>query len=553
MLPPILLLSLRERGALARRLSLSKGSDGGSTEEVTPAIILSKSAPPTPTTKSPVLGFLGGLIDYVSHSRMLMFWLMFAGLAMYFTVHYGLVLLSRFSAEQNVQVAHDGNEGQRQLNGTTDLPAAPLRKTVARLTKAIDCHWTFPRTSDGTTRLDQPGWNELPVGTEFTAGQRLNLSAGLAELTFDSGAKVILHAPVQFAVSETLGGDLQLGKLTAKVPHSAHGFTINTPGGRVVDLGTEFGVTVNSDRTLHVIVYVGDVEVNELPDAGGKTRRAIHVHAGEAIVLSPGHPVQSVDPKDEWFIRDISALDSQQKSEAAYLGLMKELKPAVWFRMEGNDSDRVIHDEMGAAPDGELYWDGPGNPFEKGRVGKGLWLRGPELQDYALVPDYPKADKGRLSVVAWVYADEHAYYAGIAKNWGDHGRGQFEFTLIGDDRTHEGDLGLYFAQANGQEMFFREGKEHPLPLHQWQHVAFTTDGSTMRLYREGREVASLKHNGLHYPVKQKSLGIGVKIGNDDKTPSQPPSYWSGKIDELAIFNDTLSPEDIRRLANAPPQ
>ncbi len=108
-------------------------------------------------------------------------------------------------------------------------------------------------------------------------------------------------------------------------------------------------------------------------------------------------------------------------------------------------------------------------------------------------------------------------------------------------------------QANGEEVILAEGTEHPLPLYQWQHVAFTTDGSTLRLYREGRQVASCSHKGLHYPVLQKSLGIGVKISSDDKTPSGSPCYWSGKIDELAIFNETLSPDDIRRLAAAPPQ
>ena len=33
-----------------------------------------------PASGSPVLGFLGGIVSYVSHSRMLMFWLMFGTL-----------------------------------------------------------------------------------------------------------------------------------------------------------------------------------------------------------------------------------------------------------------------------------------------------------------------------------------------------------------------------------------------------------------------------------------------------------------------------------------
>ncbi len=56
--------------------------------------------------KSPVLGFLGGVVDYVSHSRTLMFSLVCITLAGYFAIHLGSILLERFHA-QNVQVADD--------------------------------------------------------------------------------------------------------------------------------------------------------------------------------------------------------------------------------------------------------------------------------------------------------------------------------------------------------------------------------------------------------------------------------------------------------------
>ncbi len=63
------------------------------------------SAPQAQPAKSPVLGFLGGVVDYVGNSRMLMFWLMFAALGIYFAAHYGVVLLNRFWAQQNAQLA----------------------------------------------------------------------------------------------------------------------------------------------------------------------------------------------------------------------------------------------------------------------------------------------------------------------------------------------------------------------------------------------------------------------------------------------------------------
>ncbi len=179
----------------------------------------------------------------------------------------------------------------------------------------------------------------------------------------------------------------------------------------------------------------------------------VRVSAGHAVQLAAGQAGRIVASDDSGFVRNLDRLSHNASSPAAYLELIKKLKPAVWFRMEGKESDRTVHDEMGSAADGVLHWDGPGKAFVSGRIGKGLWLRGPQLGDYALVPDYPKADKGKLSVVAWVYADSHPNYAGIAKNWGDHARGQFEFTLIGstDARGHDGDLGLYLCRPTARK------------------------------------------------------------------------------------------------------
>src|SRR5206468_2554662 len=116
--------------------------------------------------------------------------------------------------------------------------------------------------------------------------------------------------------------------------------------------------------------------------------RAVQVVAGR-----PGHVV----PSDEsGFVRNLDHLRPAEESTAAYLELVKKLKPVVWFRMEGKESERVLHDEMGNAGDCEVHWDGPGNPFVKGAWGKSLWLRGAALQDCAIVADYPKADKQRL-------------------------------------------------------------------------------------------------------------------------------------------------------------
>ncbi len=512
------------------------------------------SPQPTPT---PVLGFLAGIVDYVSNSRTLLFWFVFGSLGIYFAGQLGALLLSR-SRATDAELAGAGGRSHRESTSGVQRESG---KSIGRLTNAIDCVWEGDESAGPSRPFDNitavrpsairgEGELALDVGDEFHARQRLNLAAGLAELTFVSGAKVILHGPARFVATDPLGGNLQLGKLTAKVPHAAVGFTVVTPSSKVVDLGTEFGVNVADDRTTHVIVYVGEVEISSgSQGAGGENPTegaAMRVKAGQAVSVSPDRTIKTIAAENERFIRDLAPLANKPEAEAAYVELVKKLKPVVWFRMEQSDGERALRDDAGG-PEAKLFWDGPGNPFVKGLVGKSLWLRGPQLKDYALLADYPKSKNGRLSCSAWVYADSSPGWCLIAANWAGKLHGQFHFGLRRNAAMSNEDLRIEIADRAGESIELREGDAHPFPLNSWQHVAFTTDGSTLRLYRQGREVALRRHAGLAFPVDFRALTIGAKSSDIGKGAIFD-SYWSGKLDEIAVFNDALTAENVQKLA-----
>ena len=48
-------------------------------------------------------------------------------------------------------------------------------------------------------------------------GRKYALASGFMEITYDTGAKVILQGPCIYEVESTTGGYLSLGKLTARV------------------------------------------------------------------------------------------------------------------------------------------------------------------------------------------------------------------------------------------------------------------------------------------------------------------------------------------------
>ena len=90
----------------------------------------------------------------------------------------------------------------------------------------------------------------------------LRLTAGLATLTFDSGAEVILEAPAELKLIDDMHCILESGTAVAEVEETAHGFTIATPTANVIDHGTRFAVNVHADTgATQTQVFDGLVEV----------------------------------------------------------------------------------------------------------------------------------------------------------------------------------------------------------------------------------------------------------------------------------------------------
>jgi hypothetical protein len=118
---------------------------------------------------------------------------------------------------------------------------------VAQLTGLKECSW--PNNAPATH-----------PGDRLFKGQRLEITAGFAEITFDSGGQVLLEGPASFEVNSAWGASLARGTLKASVPPQAIGFRISNPSVEVVDLGTEFTMSADASGVAEVLVLKGQVE-----------------------------------------------------------------------------------------------------------------------------------------------------------------------------------------------------------------------------------------------------------------------------------------------------
>ncbi|HVJ84318.1 MAG TPA: FecR domain-containing protein, partial [Caulifigura sp.] len=77
-------------------------------------------------------------------------------------------------------------------------------------------------------------------------GARLRFNRGHILLRFGDEATVTLTGDADLEVQSTRRAILHRGQVTATVAEAGRGFTIGTPRGDVVDLGTRFGVNVRA-------------------------------------------------------------------------------------------------------------------------------------------------------------------------------------------------------------------------------------------------------------------------------------------------------------------
>src|SRR5690606_17740565 len=144
---------------------------------------------------------------------------------------------------------------------------------AAGLAACVACGWwLLPRptpTAKGITERTARASEEVALlgmavdvewaGRQFTPGEALpkgllNIRKGTLRLDFYSGARVILEGPARLELLSPDLARLDEGKLTAKVPPPAQGFTVLNGDLRVVDRGTQFGMSVTGtdDCTVHV-------------------------------------------------------------------------------------------------------------------------------------------------------------------------------------------------------------------------------------------------------------------------------------------------------------
>jgi len=158
----------------------------------------------------------------------------------------------------------------------------------------------------------QADWNgeHNPSETGMSAGD-YSLASGAAQIRFENGAELLVHAPVRFSLDEASQASLQSGSLTLYVPPTATGFQVQTPWGAVIDRGTRIGIHAEEEYGLEVHVFEGEAEFVGKSFEGAPSESAL-LAVGEALAVKQTNEskIERMPAEPKYFAETLTELSN---------------------------------------------------------------------------------------------------------------------------------------------------------------------------------------------------------------------------------------------------
>ncbi|MBI4661554.1 MAG: FecR domain-containing protein [Verrucomicrobia bacterium] len=406
---------------------------------------------------------------------------------------------------------------------------------VGHLSGVKDCRWAGP---------------ELPPGGPLQRGQRVDLAAGFAEITFDSGAQVVLEGPASLDLNSSWEAALRHGALTGNVSPEAMGFRVSNTAVDVVNLGTEFSMLAEKNGATEVFVLAGAVEVSprNLPSAAARRTLVLAEKQARRFARNGIVEVRDGEQKLQRFLRKVP--------------FERFARPArfVHWSFDEAKGTRIAAEIVGAPAESyEVEIEDSLPPAREDFHVEGRWKRALNCdgQIYAQAPLPDFASSPFRTVAFWIRipSDANAGEAGPMLAWAlSSGDGVFEVAwnrvpaqgAFGALRTSFG-RGVVIGTA-------------PLRDGQWHHVALVISSvpraaakTQIKQYVDGRlDRVSAKHFAKRAGASGAAGATALIIAEGRLWIAGKPDEagrigFRGALDELFVVDRALTQKEIRAL------
>lgn len=390
--------------------------------------------------------------------------------------------------------------------------------------------WWWQSRGEFATVVKDAGVEELSAGAKLRS-QHYTLKAGTVELRTALGARVVIEAPAEFHFESAQRLIMRRGRLSADVPPAAKGFTVVTPSGDAVDLGTQFGVDVPETGAAEIHVFEGEVIAKAAGAGTGKSLRG-----GDAVTMNPGAS-DARELRSSAFIQldELPGLAAglaagqRDRSEAALATLRRDPALITLLDFESGESHPGVF-----------------------RTVQGRWP-GSRAPEFVAVGDHLKLNAGgdrgwpQLTLAAWVRLDRlGAPFQSLlhTDGWSENNPGQVHWMVTKATTMRLALIGNTLAPGSSERSGFPDSLTPVLPEQgRWVHLAAIYDatGGTARFYLNGR-LDNVSHLAIAHPAR---LGA-AQIGNWDSEDRK----LSGRVDELLLLGRAMSDEEVHSLFEA---
>jgi hypothetical protein len=400
----------------------------------------------------------------------------------------------------------------------------------------------------------ESGEGRGPSEGDVLPARRLALRSGRVTLGLLNGVTLTAEGPADLDLVAIDRVHCRRGKLRTRVPAGAEGFVVTTPGSAVVDRGTEFGLNVGDDGKAQVVVFEGEAEAAVL-SASGLPQRSQQIGARRAFDIDPqSGQIEQAEARWDDFVHFPVLAAPPLTLGPSYRAAVLEAGPRGYWRFEAMDGGAVAGEVAGCPP---LRATGPVRLAVAGGSNRCAEF-GPEGTEQSLAMDglwEPPRDPG-YAIEFWVLSERisHAALASLIEPGppSDDYKHLALIELTASERqsllppgSPPGSVRFLHrwppGDSGGDNLF---SARHYIPF-RWHHLVAQRSGGRMELYMDGEPAQSAPlRPGAATEACRLLLG---RLKPEPRLPGRVHSRpFVGRIDELALYDRPLSPEEVRR-------
>lgn len=394
-------------------------------------------------------------------------------------------------------------------------------------------------------RVESVQWSGDPIqrGQQLVAGQSVKIDRGMLEIDLAGRGRLIVEGPAHLDFPDEGRAILHQGRIVMRATEKGHGYNIKTPQGNIIDLGTEFGVSVGDDGLVETHVIDGSIEAisndgkrvtllrNDAMKLGPNGGETIVADTGQFYTLMP--PQHSQTPRFiYWSFNETEGNLARGMGELAASATNKA--DMIFYAQDQSSGPLWVQGpnlETGSA----LSFDGRGSYAESGYRGIGgakprtvcFWLKVPE--NFSI--------KQGFGIVSWGKRPLPGEVWQLSVN-----------PLKEDGPIGRLRLGLEGGQIIGSSDL-RDGRWHHISVVMYggsqpnvgTHVILYVDGEQERLSRRALQEVRTEIDQADHGVW---LGRNVTYTQGAKGYHSHGGFFRGELDELYIFDAALSQSEL---------